>query len=135
MDLCGFVGHGALGGLGFVHLIGPVLAGPHPVGGNDRGFKFVGLLEFHLFCFGGAGHTGQTGIKEEEVLIGDRGKGLGFRLDRQGFLGLDRLVLAITPAAAGHHSAGELIHDHRPVAHDVVHILNEKILGLEALVM
>ena len=50
----------------------------------------------------------------------------------KGFLGLDRLVLAIAPAAPGHHPTGELIHDHRlAIADDVVHVLHEQLLGLE----
>ena len=133
MNLSGFVGHGPpFGGFGFVHLIGPVLAGPYPVGGNDRGFEFVGLFEFHLFCLGGAGHAGQAGVEQEEVLVSDRGEGLGLGLDRQGFLGLDGLVLSVTPAAPRHHPSGELIDDHRfAVAHDVVHILHEQLLRFE----
>ena len=75
MDGGGFVGHGPpLGGFGFVDLISPVLTGPHPVGGDDRGLQFVGFLEFHLFCFGGSGHAGQAGVEQEEVLVGDRRK-------------------------------------------------------------
>ena len=42
-------------------------------------------------------------------------------------------MLTVTPAATRHHSTGELIHDHRfTVTDDVVHILNEQLLGLES---
>ena len=127
VDLGRFQGHGPpFGSLIFVHLVGPIGAGSHPVGGHNRHFEFVGFLELHLLGFGRAGHARQAGIEQEEVLIGDAGQGLGFRLNRQGFLGFDRLVLAIAPAAPRHHPAGEFIHDHRiAFAHDVVDVLNE----------
>ena len=54
-------------------------------------------------------------------------------MDRKGLLGLNGLVLAVTPTAPRHHPTGELIHDHRfAIAHDVVHILDEQLLGLES---
>ena len=57
---------------------------------------------------------------------------MGFGLDLQLFFGLDRLVQAITPAATRHHPASELIDDHRiAIAHDVVDVLGEHLLGLE----
>ena len=59
---------------------------------------------------------------------------MGFSLNRQCFLGFNRLVLAIAPATAGHHTAGELINDHRfAIANDVVDVLDEQILGLEGI--
>ena len=136
MHLGRFVGHRPpLAGFALVHLISPVLPGPGAVGGHDGDLELVGLLELHLFCFGGAGHPGQAGVEQEEVLIGDRGQGLGFGLDRQPLLGLNRLVLAIAPAAAGHHTAGEFIHDHCVLAtHDVIHIPGEQLLGLKGVV-
>ena len=79
VDLSCFVGHSApFCSLGFVNLIGPVLTRPDPVGGDDCGFEFVGLLEFNLFRFGRAGHAGQAGIEQEKVLIRDRSEGLRF---------------------------------------------------------
>ena len=112
------------GGFTLVDLIGPVLPGPSPVGGHNRDLQLVGLLEFHLLCLGGTGHSGQAGIQQEEVLIGDGGKGLRFRLNRQALLGFNGLVLTITPAPAGHHSTCKFINDHRllsPQGQGVVH--------------
>ena len=136
MDLGRLGGHRPpFGRLRFVHLIGPVLAGPGAVGGHDRDLQLVGLLELHFFSLGGAGHAGEARVEQEEVLVGDRSKRLGFGLNRQALLGLDRLVLAIAPAAPRHHPAGELVDDHRiAAAHDVVHILDEQLLGLEGVV-
>jgi hypothetical protein len=131
----GFSGHGTpLGGFTLVHLITPVGAGPGPVGGHHRDLELVSLLELHLFGLGGAGHAGQARVEQEEVLVRDRGEGLRFRLDQQALLGLDRLMLAIAPAPARHHPAGELIDNHRIAAtHDVVDILDEQLLGLEGI--
>jgi len=133
VDLSCFVGHSApLGSLGFVHLIGPVLTCPHPIGGDDCGFEFVSLLKFHLLGLGGAGHAGQAGIEQKKVLIRDRSECLRFRLDLQGLLGLNSLMLAVTPTTARHHPTGELIHDHRlAISHDVIHVLDEQLLGLK----
>ena len=72
VDFGGFERHGApLGRFSFVYLIGPVRAGAAAVGGHDCDFEFIGFLEFHLFCFGGAGHAGQARVEQEEVLVGD----------------------------------------------------------------
>ena len=136
VDLGGLVGDGLpFGGFGLIHLIGPVAAGAGPVGGHDRDLQLVGLLEFHLFRFGGASHARQARVEQEEVLVGDRCQGLGFRLDLQALLGFHRLVQAIAPAAARHHPTGEFIHDHRVATpNDVVDVFCEQFLGLEGVV-
>ena len=135
MDLGRFQGHGPpFCRFVLIHLVGPIGAGAHPVGGHNRHFEFVGFLELHLLGFGRAGHARQAGIEQEEVLVGDAGQGLGFRLDRQAFLRFDRLVLAIAPTAPRHHPASEFIHNYRiAFAHDVVDILNEQLLGLQGI--
>jgi hypothetical protein len=51
------------------------------------------------------------GIHAEVVLEGDRRHRLVFGLDLDPFLGLDRLVQAVRPAAPVHHAAGELVDD------------------------
>ena len=58
-----------------------------------------------------AGHAGELLVAEEEVL--DRHPRGGDRLqgDLELLLGLDRLVQAVLPLAAGHHTAGELVDD------------------------
>ena len=58
-----------------------------------------------------AGHAGQLVVEPEVVLEGDRGEGHALALDAQALLGLDRLVEALAPAAAGHLAAGELVDD------------------------
>ena len=51
------------------------------------------------------------------------------------FLGLDRLVQAVAPVAAGHEAAGELVDDHHlAVLHDVVHVALVEVVGLERVV-
>ena len=50
------------------------------------------------------------------------------------FLGFDRLVQAVAPAAAGHQAAGVLVHDDDLVfLHDVLHVELVKAVGLEQL--
>ena len=103
VDRSCFIGNGLpLSRFGFVDLIGPIVAGAHPVGGNDGDLELVGLLEFNLLGFRCAGHTRQARIEKKKVLVGNRRQGLGFGLDRQTFLGLNSLVLPVTPAATWH---------------------------------
>ena len=134
MHLGGLLGDGApLARFRFVDLIHQVPAGSGAVGGNDGDLKLVGLLEFHLLGFGCAGHASQTGIQQEEVLVGDRSQGLGLWLDRHAFFGLHRLVQAIAPTATRHHPTGEFIDDHHlVVAGDVVDVFDEQLLGLQS---
>ena len=48
---------------------------------------------------------------------------LRLALDANAFLGFDRLVQSLRPAAARHRAAGELVDDqHLAVLHDVVHV-------------
>ena len=56
-------------------------------------------------------------------------------LDRDAFLGLDRLVQAVAPVAARHQAAGELVDDDDlAVLHDVVHVALVEVVGLERVV-
>ena len=60
-----------------------------------RDLDDVELVDFgELVRFGhrGAGHAGQLRVQPEIVLERDRSEGLVFRLDRDVFLGLQRLV-------------------------------------------
>ena len=50
-------------------------------------------------------------VHAEEVLEGDGRERLVLALDLHAFLGLDRLVQAVAPAAARHQAAGELVDD------------------------
>ncbi len=50
-------------------------------------------------------------VLAEVVLEGDRRERLVLALDLHLLLGLDRLVQAVAPAAAGHQAAGELVDD------------------------
>ena len=73
-------------------------------------------------------------IKAEIILNRDRGERLRFALDRDAFLGFDRLVQTIAPAAARHQTAGVFIDDDDLVfLDDVLHVLLIKAVGLEQL--
>ena len=88
-----------------------VVADHRPVGGDGDHLEAVDLVELLLLGHGRAGHAGQLVVEAEVVLEGDRGQGHRLALDAQAFLGLDGLVEALRPAAAGHLAAGELVDD------------------------
>ena len=81
-----------------------------------------------------AGHAGQLLVEAEVVLDGDGGQGLRLALDLDAFLGLDGLVQAVAPAAAGHQAAGVLVDDDDLVVlDDVLDVLLVEAVGLEQL--
>ena len=81
----------------------------------------VDLVELLAFRPGGAGHSGQLLVQPEIVLEGDRRVRYAFALDLHAFLGLDRLVETVRPAASVHQPAGELIdNDDLAVLDDVL---------------
>ena len=79
--------------------------------GNHRDFQLVDLLELRRFGFRRTGHAGQLLVHAEVVLEGDGGERLILALDLDAFLGFDRLVQTVAPAAARHQAAGELVDD------------------------
>ena len=89
-----------------------VLADHRPVGRNHHRLEAVYLVEFVGFGIGGTGHAGELAVHAEVVLEGDRGKGLVLGLDLHPFLGLNRLVQTVRPAASGHQATGEFVDDH-----------------------
>ncbi len=91
-------------------------------------------MELGGFGFGCAGHACEFFVEAEVVLNRDGGEGLCFLLDGDAFLGLDRLVEAVGPTAAGHFAAGVFIDDDDLVVlHDVLHVLFENAVGFEEL--
>ena len=94
------------------------------VGGDDHHVEVVDLRELLRLGVGGAGHARELGVHAEVVLEGDGGERLVLGLDLHAFLGLDRLVQPVRPAASGHETAGELVDDeHLAVLHHVVHVV------------
>ena len=81
------------------------------VGRDCDDVELVDLRELFRFGFRGAGHARQLLVFAEVVLEGDGRERLVLALDLHLFLGLDRLVQAIAPAASGHEAAGELVDD------------------------
>jgi hypothetical protein len=114
-----------LGGL--EDLVVHVLAHHRPMGRDNDGFEAVNLLEFVGFGIGRPGHAGQLAVHAEVVLEGDRGQRLVLGLDLDAFLGLDRLMQAVGPAATGHQATGEFVdNDHFAVLHHILLILLEQ---------
>ncbi len=81
------------------------------VGRDHHDVELVDLVELGGFGLGRAGHAGKLVVQPEVVLKRDGGERLVFLADGDAFLGLDGLVQAIGPAAAGHQAPGELVDD------------------------
>ena len=92
----------------FVFLVDP-LDGDVGRDGND--VHLVDVVKFRRLGCRRAGHAGELGVHAEIVLEGDRGHRLVFGLDLDTFLGLDRLMQAVRPATAIHHTTGEFVDD------------------------
>ena len=78
---------------------------------NDDDVELVDLGELFRFGLGRAGHARQLLVLAEVVLEGNGRERLVLALDLHLFLGLDRLVQTVAPAAPGHETAGELVDD------------------------
>ena len=117
------------------HLVVLVLAGDGHVGGDLDHLEPVDRAELLRLGHRGAGHARELAVKAEQVLEGDRGQRHVLGLDLGAFLGLQRLVEAVAEAPAVHHPAGELVDDHHlGVAHDVMCVLAEQLVGAQGLV-
>ena len=110
-----------------------VVADHRPVGRDGDHVEAVDLEELLLLGHRRAGHAGQLVVEAEVVLEGDRGERHRLALDAQALLGLDGLVEALRPAAAGHLAAGELVDDDDlAVLDDVVAVALVERVGLAA---
>src|SRR5437773_2390695 len=97
--------------LGLVHDVRMVDPDQVAVGRDDRDVELVDLGELLGLGLRRARHPRQLLVHPEVVLECDGGQGLVLALDAHAFLGLHRLVQAVRPAAAGHHTPGELVDD------------------------
>ncbi len=88
-----------------------VYADHRHVGRNHGDVQLVGLSKFRRFGFGRTGHAGQLLVHAEIILERDGGEGLVLPLDLDAFLGFDRLVQSVAPAASRHEASGELVDD------------------------
>ena len=105
------------------------------VGRDRHHIHLVNVEEFGRFGQRGAGHPRQFGIHAEIILEGDRGQRLVLGFDIDPFLGLDRLVKPVRPAATVHHSPGEFVDDDDlAVLDDIIDVLLEHLVRLERLI-
>ena len=94
---------------------------------NHHRFEVIDLLELERLGVRRAGHAGEPLIHPEVILKRDRRQRLVLALDRNAFLGFDRLVQSVGPAPAGHQPAGELVDDDDlAVLHHVVLVAVEE---------
>ena len=104
------------------------------VGRNGDDVEVVDFPELVGLGHGGAGHAGELLVELEVVLERDGGERLVFFLDADAFLGLDGLVQAVGPLAAGHQAAGELVDDDDlAVHHHVVAVAAVEVVALSEL--
>ena len=105
------------------------------VGGHFDNAKTVNFLEF--IGLGGRcpGHACQLVVEAEIVLERHLCERHVLRLDLYALLGFNRLVQTIRQAPSCHHTAREFIDQHNlTVAHDVILVLGEQLVGAQALV-
>ena len=105
-----------------VHHVGILDAQHLLVRRNHHHFELVNLVELGGFGLGRTGHSREFLEHAEIVLKGDRRQRLILALDLDAFLGFDRLMKAIGPAAPGHHTARVFIDDDHLTVFD--HIFN-----------
>ncbi len=96
---------------GAVHDVRVLQPAQRLVGGNHYHFELVDLVEFGGLGLRRARHARQLFVHAEVVLEGNGGQRLILALHLHAFLGFDRLVQPVGPAAAGHQAPGELVHD------------------------
>lgn len=96
---------------GPVNLVVGINTGNRAMGRDFDNLKVVDFLEFLGLGHCRTGHAGQSRIKTEIVLEGDRCQSLVFILDLDLFLGFKRLMKTIGIAAAFHHTTGEFVND------------------------
>ncbi len=94
-----------------INHVGMLDAEQRLVGRNDHDLELVDLVELGSFRFSRTRHAGQLLVHAEVILEGNGGEGLVLALDLDAFLGFDRLVQTVRPAATGHHAPGELVND------------------------
>ena len=109
-------------------------AADRPIRRDDVDIEPIDVVKLVRLGLGRAGHAGELLVETEVVLDGDRREGLRLAIDLHAFLGLDRLVQTIAPAAAGHFAAGEFIDDDDLVVlDDVFDVLLVEAVGPEEL--
>ena len=122
-------------GVGAIDLVVLVVADHRQVGRHLDDVEVVDVHELVGFGERRAGHAGELLVHAEVVLERDRGERLVFRLDRLVLFGFQRLMQPFRIAAARHHAAGELVDDDDlAVAHDVVLVALEQLVGAQRLV-
>ena len=118
-----------------IDLVVGVVAEHRHVGRDLDDLELVDVAEFLRLGHRRAGHAGELRIHAEIILEGDRGERLVLVLDRDAFLGFERLVQPLRVAPAFHHAAGELVDDDDLVVlDDVLGVAREQLVRPQRLV-
>ena len=135
MDVLNLSHHGVVFlSLGLIDRVVLINADTGPVGGDGHNLQLVDVKKFVRLRGSRAGHAGKFVVEPEIILDGDRRERLGFLLDGDPFLGLDRLMETVAPAPARHGAAGVFIDDdHLVFLHHILHVANVQAVRLEQL--
>ena len=135
MDVLNLSHHGVIFlSLGLVDRVVGIHSNARPVCGDGHDLQLVDVKKLVRFRGGRTGHAGEFVVEPEIILDRDCRECLGFLLDRDPFLGFDRLVEAVAPAPARHRAAGVFIDDDNLVfLHHILHIADVQTIRLEQL--
>ena len=125
---------GVLFAPGLVDAIVLVKTADWTIGWDDIYIETIDVVKLVGLGLGGAGHSGELLVEAKIVLDRDGREGLSFAVNLNTFLGLNRLMETITPAAARHFASGESIdNDYLVVFDDIFDILFVEAVCLEKL--
>ncbi len=120
---------------GLVHAVQLVFTAADAVGWYHHRFQTVDFLEFVGLGIRRTRHTSELAVQAEIILEGNRCESLVLSLNVHAFLSFHGLVQAIAPAATGHQTAGELVHDHDlALLHHIVLVTVVEMVGTQGCV-
>ena len=115
--------------------VGVIGADIGTVGRNHRDFQSVNPAQFLGLRGCGGGHPGHFGVQADQILQRDGSQNPPLALQRHAFLGLQRGLQPVRPAAVGGDASLELVHHFDlAVLHHVIHVAPQQFLGVDGMV-